>query len=123
MDTHANMEQRHGRPSDTEETDPSRSAYHHSMLSESDRCLSVCLPACLHICLSVCLSVTLAYCGQKAVGWIKMKLGMELGLSPGHIVLDGDPAPLPKRGTTSHFLAMSVVAKRLDGSRYHLVWR
>jgi len=27
------------------------------------------------------------------VGWIKTKLGMKVGLSPGHIVLDGDPAP------------------------------
>jgi len=25
-----------------------------------------------------------------------MKLGMQVGLGPGHIVLDGDPAPLPK---------------------------
>jgi len=25
-----------------------------------------------------------------------MKLGMQIGLGPGHIVLDGDPAPLPK---------------------------
>jgi len=32
------------------------------------------------------------------IGWIKMPLGMELGLGPGHIVLDGDPAPLPKKG-------------------------
>ena len=46
----------------------------------SDRCLS-------------CL-----YYGQM-VGWIKMELGMELGLSPGHIVLDRDPAPPPQRGT------------------------
>jgi len=30
MDTHANTEQRHGRPSETEETDPSRSAISHS---------------------------------------------------------------------------------------------
>ena len=29
MDTHANTEQRHGRPSDAEETDPSRSAISH----------------------------------------------------------------------------------------------
>jgi len=36
------------------------------------------------------LSATLMYCGQT-VGWIKMKLGMKVGL----IVLDGDPA-LPK---------------------------
>jgi len=42
------------------------------------------------IALSV-LSVTLVYCGQT-VGWIKMKLGMEVGLIPSHNVLDGDPA-------------------------------
>ena len=34
----------------------------------------------------------LVYCGQT-VGWIKMKHGTEVGLVPGHIVLDGDPAP------------------------------
>ena len=53
----------------------------------SDRCpvLSV---------LSV-LYVTLVYCGQT-VGWIKMKLGVQVGLGPSHIVLDGDPAPPPK---------------------------
>jgi len=51
----------------------------------SDRCLS-------------CLSVTLVFCGQT-VGQIKMKLGMQEGFDPGHIVLDGDPAPpLPKGG-------------------------
>jgi len=27
-----------------------------------------------------------------------MPLGMQVGLGPGHIVLDWDPAPLPKRG-------------------------
>jgi len=26
-----------------------------------------------------------------AVGWMKMPLGKEVGLGPGHIVLDGDP--------------------------------
>jgi len=41
------------------------------------------------------LSVTLVYCGQT-VGWIKMKLGVQVGLGPGHIVLDGDQLPLPK---------------------------
>ena len=30
--------------------------------------------------------------------WIKMPLGMELGLGPGDFVLDGDPSPLPKKG-------------------------
>jgi len=49
-------------------------------------------------CLSVCLSVTLVHCGQT-VGQIKMKLGTQVGLGHGHIVLDGDPAPPPHRGT------------------------
>jgi len=34
-------------------------------------------------------------CGQTA-GWMKMPLGTELGLGPGDIMLDGDPAPLKK---------------------------
>jgi len=38
------------------------------------------------------------YCGQTA-GWIKVALGMEVGLSPGHIVLDGDTASFPQKGT------------------------
>jgi len=134
----------------------------------SDRCLSVCLS----VCLPVCLSVTLMYCGQT-VGWIRMPFGMEVGLIPGHIVLDGDPAPpegaqqprplfspcllypngwldqdatwmevdlgqghilldgdaafLPhcQRSTAapSTFRPVSIVAKRLDGSRCHLVRR
>jgi len=53
----------------------------------SDRCLSVC-PVC---------NVGV-YCGQT-VGWINMKLGMQVGLGPSHIMLDGDPAPLSQRGT------------------------
>ena len=47
-------------------------------------------------CLSV-LCVTFVLCGQT-VGRIKMKLGMEVGLDPGHIVLDGDTAPPPSKG-------------------------
>jgi len=132
------------------------------------------------------------YCGQTA-GWIKMALGTEVGLGPGHIELDEDPAspnfgpflllsngwihqddiwhggrPQPKRlcvrwgpspffkrggalqfsahvycGQTAAWIchlvrgrprptrhcvrwgssSMSVVAKRLDGLRWHLVWR
>jgi len=31
-------------------------------------------------------------------GWIKMALGMEVGLGPEHIVLDADPATLLKKG-------------------------
>ena len=30
--------------------------------------------------------------------WIKMPLGTKVGLGPGHIVLQGDPAPPPKKG-------------------------
>jgi len=42
-----------------------------------------------------------------------MKLGMEVGLGPGHIVLDGDPALPPQRGTAlPNFRLMSAVAKR-----------
>jgi len=80
-----------------------------------DRCLSV---------LSVCpvLSVTLVHCGQT-VGRIKMKLGTRIGLGPGHIVLDGDPAPPPPKGTAPNFWPVSIVAKRLHGSTCHLVWR
>ena len=36
-------------------------------------------------------------CGQMAA-WIKMSLGMELGLDLGDFVLDGDPAPPPQKG-------------------------
>ena len=35
-----------------------------------------------------------------------MALGIEVGLSPGHIVLDGDPPPLSKRGHSPQFLAL-----------------
>ena len=37
------------------------------------------------------------YCGQMA-GWMKIPLGTEVDLGPGHIVLDGDPAPPPAKG-------------------------
>jgi len=37
-------------------------------------------------------------CGETA-GWINMPLGTEAGLDPCDIVLDGDPAPLPEKGT------------------------
>ena len=63
-------------------------------------------------------------CCCQTSGWIKMPLGMEVGFSPGHTVLDADPAPLPlKRGTAPTFRPMFIVVKRLDGSRCHLVRR
>jgi len=48
-----------------------------------------------------------------------MPLGMEVGLGPGNFVLDGDAPSLPKKGAEPlpSFRPMSVVAKRLDGSR------
>jgi len=72
----------------------------------SDRCLS-------------CLSVTLVYCGQT-LGRLKMKLGTQVGLGPCHIVLNG--TYLPQKGhAPPNFWPMSVLAKRLDGWRCHLV--
>jgi len=52
-----------------------------------------------------------------------MGLDMEVGLGPGHIVLDGNPAPLPKKGAEPppNFRPISIVAKRLYVSVYHLV--
>jgi len=57
----------------------------------SDRCLSVC---------PVCLSVTFVHCGQT-VGRIKIKLGMQVGLGPSHIVSDWDPLPKGEQATYS----------------------
>jgi len=48
-------------------------------------------------------------------------IGMDRSLGPDHIVLDGDP-DTPK-GHNPNFGPMSVVAKRLDGLRCHLVRR
>jgi len=79
-------------------------------------CKTVC-PMLSVRCLSV-LSVTFVHCDQT-VGRIKMKLGMQVGLGPGHYVLDGDPAPPPH----PNFRPISIAAKWLDGSRCHLVWR
>ena len=65
------------------------------------------------------------YYGQTA-GWIKMTLGMEVGLGPVHIVLDGNTAPLHKTGGRAppqKILLIFIVAKRLDASRCHLVRR
>ena len=56
-----------------------------------------------------------------------MPLGMEVSLRPGDFVLDGDPAPpLPKKeaepgGGAPNSRPMSIVAKRLEGSRWHFV--
>ena len=70
------------------------------------------------------LSVNLVYCGQT-VGWIKMKLGMEVKASAQATLLDVRPSS-QKGDTAAHSLTfrfMSIVAKLLNRSRCHLVWR
>jgi len=69
------------------------------------------------------------------VGWIKMPLGTEVGLSPGDIVLDGNPALPPKgRGAQQpppHFSAqvakqspISATAEQLSAIvMFHNKWR
>jgi len=42
------------------------------------------------------------YCGKTA-GWMKIPLATEIDLSPGHIVLDGDPVPPDERGAAAPF--------------------
>jgi len=84
----------------------------------------VCLVLSVHPgCLSPLLSITLVYCGQT-VGWIKVKLGTQVGLDPGHTVLDGDPAiSPPKRHSPQFSERIFVVAESQDGLRCHLVLR
>jgi len=47
-------------------------------------------------------------------GCINMPLGMDVGLSRGDFVLDGDPVPSPQRGWSAlpNFRLISIVAKR-----------
>ena len=52
----------------------------------------------------------MVYCGQT-VGWIKIKLGTQLGLGPGHVVLHGEPAPPPLKGHSPPIFGPYVVAK------------
>ena len=52
----------------------------------------------------------------------RIPLGTEVGLILGDIVLDGDLAPRPLKGHSSHnSWPMSVVVKRPDGPRCHFV--
>jgi len=68
------------------------------------------------VCLS-CLSLCDVGVFWPNVGWIKMKFGIQVGLAPGHIVLDGDPAELP---SPKWARPISVLAKWLNGLRCHL---
>jgi len=56
-------------------------------------------------------------CGQTA-GWTEMPLGVEVSL-----VLDRDLAPPKGHSRPPNFRPMCIVAKGLEGSRYHLVRR
>jgi len=51
-----------------------------------------------------------------------MALGMDVGLGPGHIVLDGDPA-FPQTGAQSPIFGPSIVAKRspISATAEHLL--
>jgi len=71
-------------------------------------------------CLSVCsIGVLLPK------GWMDQdETWMEVSLGPGHFVSDWGPSSLsPKGAQHPQFSAMYVVAQRLDGLRWHLVWR
>jgi len=72
--------------------------------------------------LSVYICCDVGVLCPNGVGWIRMPLGTEVGLDPGHIVLDRDSAS-PKGGIAPNFPPMPVVAKWLAGSRCHLVRR
>ena len=50
---------------------------------------------------------------------MKLALGTEVGLGLGHIVLDGDSAPLPKKGQSPLFSAHFIVVKRLEIRSMH----
>jgi len=72
-------------------------------------------PVCLSIC-NVCV------CDQT-VGFVTMTLCMQVGLVPGHIVLDGGhSSPSLKGAQLPNFRPISLVANWLDGLRCHLVW-
>jgi len=59
-------------------------------------------------------------CCRQMAAWIKMSLGMKLGLDVGDVVLDGDPvAPSPKGGGADpqNFRPTFIVTKRLSVSK------
>ena len=54
--------------------------------------------------------------GAKKAGRIKMPLSMEVGLSPGEFVLDGDPSAIPSpkgggRSTLPNFKGWGLISK------------
>ena len=78
--------------------DPASPPKGHSPLISAHVCFgqtAECIKMPLGLSDLSCLPVTLVYCGQT-VRWIKIKLGMQVGLGLGHIVLDGTQLPCPK---------------------------
>ena len=71
----------------------------------------------------VCLSCLWRWCiVAKCLNGSRWNL--EAGLGPSHTELNGDPNPGPPKGAQAYnFRPMSFVAKRLNGSRFHLVQR
>jgi len=61
---------------------------------------------------------THVYCGQTA-GWIKMPLGTEVDLGPGHIVLGGDPAPPDGKGHSSPQLFSACLSLLCSGRGFY----
>jgi len=59
----------------------------------------------------VCLSVTLVYCAKRLDG-SRWNLA---GLGPGHIVLDGDPAPPPQKGRSPRQFSAHVCCGQTAG--------
>ena len=75
---------------------------------------TVVCPICLTVCnIGVWCIVAKQLNGSRR---IKMKLGMQVGLGPGHVVLDGYPAPPPQRGTEPPIFGPHLL--RPNGRRY-----
>jgi len=82
---------------------------------------ALCYQTVVHL---FCLSCLWCWC-FVAKRWMDWDETWHAGRPrPGNIVLDGDPATPPqKEGRAPNFGPMSIVAKWLDGSRWHLAWR
>jgi len=85
----------------------------------SDSCFCVCL--CVSLC--ACLSCNVGVLWQN--GWMDQDATWYGGRPRPrrHCVIDGDPAPSKTVTAPATFRPMSIVAKRLGGSRCHLVLR
>ena len=57
-------------------------------------------------------------CRGQTAGWIKVSVGMEVGLGPGHIVSDGDPAPHGKGHSSPHLSAHVYCDQTVTHLRY-----